>query len=204
MALTRIAALIVIGSLALALSAALAGAAPAGCVPSGSKPLRASGPARIYSRGAMLYGCVGSRRTLLGSLQGTTPFPARRVTRYALSSGYAATDTVDMGVDTLASSVTLVDLRTGATIATAPATTPESRPESFLTVTAIAVNANGAAAWIGERSAIGQRKPVYEVHALVGADNRLLASATAKLAALRLQGNKLSWQAAGQTHSATL
>ena len=202
MALTRIAALIVVGSLAL--SAALAGAAPAGCVPSGSRPLRASGPARIYSRGTVLYGCVGSRRTLLGSLRGTAPFPARRVTLYALSARYAATDTVDMGVDTLASSVAVVDLRTGATIATAPATTPPNRPESFLTVAAIAVNANGAAAWIGQRSAIGQPKPVYEVHALVGGRNRLLATTTAKVSALDLEGDKLSWQAGGQTHSETL
>ena len=199
----RMAAVVAIGSLAVA--AATAGAAPTGCVPSGSRPLRASGPARIYSRGARLYGCVGSRRTLLGSLRGSAPFPARRVTLlFALSSRYAATDTVDMGVDTLSSSVTLVDLRTGATVATAPATTPANRPESFLTVTAIAVNANGVAAWIGKRSAIGQPKPVCEVHALVGAKDRLLASGTTKVAALHLQGNKLSWQAAGQTHSATL
>ena len=202
MRLARIAAPVVFGSLALA--TAVAGAAPAGCVPSGSRPLRASGPARIYSRSGKLYGCIGSRQTLLGSLRGTTPFPARRVTLYALSSRYAATDTVDMGVDTLASSVTLYDLQTGATIATAPATTPANRPESFLTVAAIAVNANGDAAWICERAGIGQPKPVYEVHALVGAHRLLLGSGTAKPAGLRLQGHRLTWRIAGRTLSATL
>ncbi len=153
----------------------------------------------------MLYGCLGARRTRLGTLRGTVPFPATRIVLYALSSGYAGIDTVQMGVDTFASTVSLVDLRTGATLATAPATTPERRAESFISVTAMVLDAKGTLAWIGRRSAIGVPLPTYEVHALNAARNRLLASA-ADIAptSLRLRGETLSWRAGGHTRSATL
>jgi hypothetical protein len=182
-------------ALALAAFASTAGAAPASCVAAGSQTLRASGPARLYSAGSKLYGCVGSRRTRLGSLRGTVPFPARRVVLYALSARYAATDTVDMGVDTLSSTVNLVDLVSGKTIATAPATTPERAAESFSTVTEMKVNDNGVLAWIGQRSAIGALKPVYELH-IAGAVrvSGVIASATIPLLSLKLNDTRLSYQ----------
>ena len=112
-----------VGVLALLALAGSAGAAPASCAPTTSMPLRASGAARIYSQGPALFGCLGARRTQLGSLRGTVAFPARRVVLYALSPRYAGVDTVQMGVDTFASTLTLVELQTGATVAKAPATT---------------------------------------------------------------------------------
>jgi hypothetical protein len=191
-----------LASLALAAGAS---ATPANCAPSAAKTLRASGAARIYSQGTQLYGCLGARRTRLGSLRGSVPFPASRIALYALSSRYAGIDKVDMGVDTLSSIVALIDLRTGARIATAPATTPEQRPESFITVTSMAVNATGMLAWIGERSAIGVPQPTFEVHAVNAARDLLLAS-SAKIApaSLRLRGATLSWRDGGRTRSATL
>lgn len=182
---------VVIVPLALA---ATAGAAPASCVPAAAKTLRASGAARIYSEGSVLYGCLGARRTRLGTLRGTVPFPATRIARYTLSSRYAGIDTVQMGVDTFSSTVSLVDLRTGARIATAPATTPEPRPESFITVTSMAVNATGTLAWIGERSAIGVSSPTYELHALTAGRNVVVSAGTIPLVALRLEAKKLSWR----------
>jgi hypothetical protein len=193
-----------LASVTLALASG-AVAAPTSCAPTAAKTLRSSGPARIYSEGTQLYGCLGARRTHLGPLRGSVPFPATRIARYALSGRYAAVDKVDMGVDTFSSIVALIDLRTGATIATAPATTPEQRPESFITVTAMVVDPNGTLAWIGERSAIGVPAPTFEVHALTRSRNRLVASA-ANIApkSLRLHGDTLTWLTDGQTKSATL
>lgn len=185
--------------------AASAAAAPASCVPAAAKLLRSAGTAHIYSQGGVLYGCLGARRTRLGTLRGTVPFPARRVALYALSGGYAGIDTVQMGVDTFNSTVALVDLRTGATVATAPGTTPERRAESFITVPSIAVNDTGTLAWVGRRSAIGVPQPTYEVHALNAARRRLLASsATIAAGSLRLSGDTISWRDGGRTRSATL
>ena len=197
-----IAAAVLLAPLAIATGA---GATPAGCVPAGLRTLRASGAARIFSQGSTLYGCLGARTTRLGSLRPTTPFPATRVALYALSPRYAGVDMVEMGVDTLSSTVKLVDLQTGRTTATAAATTPERRPESFVSVTAIALSATGTLAWIGERSAVGAFTPIYEVHTLSAAGHRLLAAAAnIKPRSLRLHGDTLSWQAGGQNSSATL
>jgi hypothetical protein len=193
---------VVLASLALAGGAS---ATPTSCAPTAAKTLRASSAARIYSQGTQLYGCLGARRTRLGSLRGTVPSPATRIALYALSSRYAGIDKVDMGVDTLSSIVALIDLRTGARIATAPATTPKQRPESFITVTAMVVDPNGTLAWIGERSAIGVPQPTFEIHALNAARDRLLAS-SAKIApkSLRRHGETLSWNNDGHTKTATL
>ena len=188
--------------LALAIGAR---AAPASCAPSATKTLLKAGPARLYSQGTQLYGCLGSRRTRLGALRGTVPFPAKRVALYVLSSRFAGTDTANMGVDTFSSTVALFDLRSGARIATAAATTPERRAESFLTVASMVVDANGTLAWIGQRSAIGVPTPTLEVHALNAAGNRLLASgAHISPKSLRLHGETLTWQAGGHTKSTTL
>lgn len=198
----RSALAVVVVPLALA---ATAGASGASCVPAAGKTLRSSGAARIYSVGSGLYGCLGARRTRLGPLRGTVPFPATRITLYTLSSGYAGTDRLQMGVDTLNSTVSLVNLHTGATVGTAPGTTPERRAESFITVTAMVVDAKGTLAWIGERSAIGVPAPTYEVHALNAARDRLLASsATIVATSLRLHGETFSWRQGGHVRSATL
>jgi hypothetical protein len=198
----RIAAAIVLAPLALAIGAR---AAPASCVPTAAKTLLKSGSARLYSQGTQLYGCLGSRRTRLGALRGTVPFPATRIALYTLSSRFAGIDSADMGVDTFSSTVALFDLRSGARIATAAATTPERRAESFLTVASMVVDVKGTLAWIGQRSAIGVTTPTFEVHALNASGNRLLASG-AQIApkSLRLHGETLTWQAGGQTRSATL
>ncbi len=192
----RIAAALALAPLAFAASAA---AGAPSCVPPSLQSLRASGAARIYSRGDQLFACLGSRRTPLGPLRGTVPFPARRIARYALSPRFAATDAVEMGVDTFASTVALIDLRTGRTLFSAPATTPERAAESFVTVAAIAVNATGVMAWIGERSAVDVRQPTYELHVhggMFGGDG-VVSSGTIPLSGLRVDRRRLSWQEGG-------
>ena len=181
-------------ALALALAAPASSAAAAGGAPTAAKILEASGAARLYSVGTTLYGCLGSRRTQLGALAGRPGSPATRVQRYVLAGRFAAIDTVEMGVDTFNSAVSLRDLRTGATVASSPAAKPLARPESFISVTQMALNRNGVLAWVGRSSAIGQPQPSYELFVLVRRHANSLAAGTIPLLALRLTSTTVSWQ----------
>ncbi len=146
----------------------------------------------IYSEAGSVYGCDGARRTRLGA--GPALSHPARVARWALAGRYAAVDLAQMGVDTFSSTVRLVDLASGATVGSAPATTPAKRAESFVSVTALRASAVGAAAWIGRRSAIGTPQPWYELHVL-RADGRdlLLSSGTVPLSGLRTARTRVSW-----------
>ena len=161
--------------------------------------------ARLYSSRGVLYGCAGSRRTRLGALSGTHLAPAARIALYALAGRYAAIDRAQMGVDTFAATVSVYDLSSGARVGSAPGTTPEDRAESFVTVSALAVNRNGVLAWIGRRSAVGVTQPTYELHVLSHGIDTLEAANTVKLAGLRLTVATVSWtDAGGQRHSARI
>ena len=146
--------------------------------------------------GSALYGCLGARRTRLGTLRGTVPFPATRIALYALSGRYAGIDTAQMGVDTFSSTVTLVDLRHRRDARDArPRRRPSGGPSPSSRVTAMAIDANGTLAWIGRRSAIGVPTPTYEVHAL---NARPQPPARERRRhrpnSLRLHGDTLSWR----------
>ncbi|HEY7965831.1 MAG TPA: hypothetical protein VID68_02280 [Solirubrobacteraceae bacterium] len=149
----------------------------------------------------MLYGCSGARRTRLGALRGTRPAPGTRIALFALAGRFAGVDTAQMGIDTFDSTVSLRDLRNPQLVVSAPATNPERRPESFITVSALCVNRDGALAWIGRRSAIGVPEPTYELHLLTGGLNRIEATGAAKLANLTLTATTLSWTDATGRHS---
>ena len=198
--------LAVLSGPATVLAPASAAAAPAGCAATGAKLLAAAGGARLYVQGADLYGCLGSRRTLLGGAPGVRRLGATRVALYALAPREAGIDTITMGIDTFASQVSIVDLHTGRTVASAPATTPEMRAESFITVTVLAIDARGTLAWIGSRSAIGSSTPTYEVHALTAAGARRLLASSTKIAphSLTLHGRTLGWVDGGSARTATL
>jgi hypothetical protein len=156
--------------------------------------------------GSELFGCLGGARTLLGGAPGSRPLGSTRVGRYALTPRYAGVATVRMGVDTLAASVSIVDLRAGTTLASAPATTPELRAESFVSVSALVIDRHGTLAWIGSRSAVGAFTPIYEVHTLTSAgSDRLLASSTAVAPrSLRLRDATLSWRQRGRRRTAPM
>jgi len=180
-------------ALALVILAATATAATPGCAPSGAKVLLASKLARVYSLGTTLYGCTDGRQTKLGALKGTTAAPATRITRYLLAARYVAFDTVDMGVDTFSSTVTLIDLVNGVR-ADSPAAPSSPRPESFKTATAMVIDADGIVAWIGQSSAIGQPKPQYYVRALTATASFGQQATAGNPTALRLSGHQLSWR----------
>jgi hypothetical protein len=191
------------GVLGASVAAADARSTPSSCAPHGAKILATSSRSRIYSLKGAIYGCLGTRSTLLAG--GPSSGPATHVGVYALSGRYAGTDVVQMGVDNLASTVFVTNLATGGTVATAPATTPERRGESFVTVTAMKVTSSGALAWIGRRSAIGAPTPVFEVHTLRGGSNHVLATGT-KIGptSLALKGSTLSWSDGGTKHTARM
>jgi hypothetical protein len=190
---------IVSGGIALAAVAVLAqssAGAAASCAPAGTRTLAAAGGARLYVAGSDLFGCLGSVRILLGGAPDSRRLGATRVARYVLTPRYAGIAILRMGVDTLASSVSIVDLRAGATVASAPATTPELRAESFVDVSAMAIDSHGTLAWIGSRSAIGALTPIYEVHTLTAAGVDLVLASSTAIAphSLRLRGATLSWR----------
>ena len=194
---------VLIGALAALALAQGAGASGAGCAPAGARVLASSPSAQLYSAGGNVYGCLGSRDTLLG------PGPAlshpTRVERQVLGGRYAGVDLAQMGVDTFASMVKVVDLASGRTVAGAAATAPLPRPESFIEVSAMAITPRGTLAWIGSASAIGLPAPTYEVRTLHGASDRLLAhGARIDPHSLVLSGTTLRWRQGGRTRTAPL
>jgi hypothetical protein len=194
----RIQRIATVTALALVAGASSAGASSQACVPKGFEALRASGPARVYTHGSALFGCLGARTTRLGTLGGTSPFPARRVVLYALSSRYVGVDTVDMGVDTLASTVTLFDLATGRQVASAPATTGEPAAESFSSVTRMKVNRIGVLAWVGRRSAVGALQPMYELRVIANGRIGAIAAGGVPLVLLALNDRRLLYRFSGR------
>jgi hypothetical protein len=185
-------------ALAAAALAPTAGAAASGCAPNAAKILKSSGAARIYAKSGTLYGCLGTEATRLGSLQGTHLAPATRVVRYVLASPFAGVNTVQMGVDTFASTVSMVDLRTGATITRSQATTPMPQAESFSTVKALAIDHLGVIAWIGKRTAIGDPDTIYELHVDTRKVSGTMAGGTAPISQLSLSDKTLSYRIGGK------
>ncbi len=120
-----------VGALASLALAGGAGAAGAGCAPAGSKVLASSPSAQLYSAAGNVYGCVGSRRRPSGGGARAEPHDVR-VEREVLAGRYAGVDLAQMGVDTFQSSVRVVDLASGATVASAPAAAPELRGPKFI------------------------------------------------------------------------
>ena len=143
---------------------------------------------------------------MLGNAPATRRPGSLRVALYALAPRYAGIDTLAMGVDTLSSQLSIVDLRSGLTVARAAATTPEKLPESFVTATALRIDAHGTLAWIGSRNAISQRTPIYEVHALTAAGSARLIASGAQIAphSLALAGTTVGWSDGGVARTATL
>ena len=169
-------------------------AASRSCLPQAATVLAKSGAARLYSSGGQLYGCLGTRTTRLGALGVRGRFPHTRVTLYALAGRYAGIDVAAMGIDTFDSTLIVIDLATGRRVASAPATSPENRAESFITARSLVIDPGGTVAWVGARSAVGAFTPIYEVRALSAHGDRLLDSGThIRPASLALTAHQLSW-----------
>jgi hypothetical protein len=180
-----------------------AGASP--CGPRRAHTLAAGRLARVYSLGGSVLGCSahGRRSYRLGSA--SRSIAEGRAGPAAVAGEDVAYGLTTYGVDTASTVVIVRDLRDGARLRSLPATTAPLRPESFQSVTAIAVKADGAVAWIGQAGSVISGKPTTEVH---GADRRgpALLDAGAGIAprSLRLRGSTLSWTDGGRTRRAAL
>jgi len=190
-------ALLLCGSVALvagAVSLIATAGSTGGCLPRAATVVANSGAARLYSSNGQLYGCLGTRATRLGPLGVRKRFQPTRVAHYVLAGRYAGIDVAAMGVDTFDSTLVVIDLASGRRTASAPATSPENRAESFITASSLVIDTRGTLAWIGARSAVGAFTPTYEVRALGAHGDELLdAGAHIKTGSLALAAGQLSW-----------
>jgi hypothetical protein len=173
-------------------------AAPHSCGPPGARTLADDGVARVYTmalrRGplapARVYGCVSGSSKIV-SLGGGAHQYVELATLGGRFAGYALRS---MGVDTGASRVRVLDLRSGRVIDDSAATSPVTRPESFTAATALVVNSRGHVAWVGSKRAIGVSRPTYEVRKIDSPAETLLdAGPDIGAQSLRLRGAQLSW-----------
>jgi hypothetical protein len=139
----------------------------------------------------------------LGALDEARHFVQARVAHWALAGRYVGIDVATMGIDTFASMLSVIDLATGRRTASAPATAPENRAESFISATSLSIDPAGTLVWVGSRSAVGAFTPIYEVRALGEHGDQLLDSgAHIKPSSLTLSGHELSWiDGAHQRHA---
>jgi hypothetical protein len=152
-----------------------------------------------------VYGCAD--RAGKSYRLGTSGFctGADRVGPVALSGEVAAYGVQRCGVDTGTAQTVVRRLSDGAVLHTAPATSRFPGAESYQSLTAVVVKADGAVAWIGEARSIIGRGVVIEVHRYDGGGQAQLDHGTGIAArSLRLRGSRLSWLHAGHTRTAIL
>jgi hypothetical protein len=197
------------GSSSAASSHAGGGAASAGtparCGPAGARTLAASGVARVFEQGTVVSGCssktgrtvrLGQTRTCLGQPRVGVVAVAGELTAYA---------TQTCGVDTGAASLVLRRLSDGRQLGSYEAVSPPVGPESYRSVVAVVLRADGAVAWIGSASSIISHRSELQVQAVSGGAHRQLDRGPGiGPHSLRLRGTRLTWTDAGRTRSATL
>jgi hypothetical protein len=91
-----------------------------------------------------------------------------------------------------------VDLRNGAAVTRSPATTPMPQAESFSTVKALKIDQLGVIAWIGKRTAIGDRDTIYELHVDTLRVSGTIAGGTAPISQLSLSDKTLTYRIGGK------
>jgi hypothetical protein len=179
---------------------------PPACGPAQASTLAFSAQARVYERSGVVYGCsVPSGRSFP---LGTQAFVRHRHLAgiYAVGGTFVAYAEVSFGVDNSITSVLVRRLSDGALLGSYPATNTVFA-EGFSSVGSLVVASRGAAAWIGQATAIGRSGPAIEVLAASpsAANTRSLDSgSTIAPKSLRLQGATLSWRHGGSTRHATL
>jgi hypothetical protein len=185
-----------------------AASAARSCGPASARTLAHDGVARIYTpdRGGLLaavrvYGCTfASSRTvsLGGGNQQYVELPT-------LGGSFAGYSLRQMGVDTGFARVRVIDLRSGRVLDDVAAASPTNRPESFIGVTSLVLNAHGHVAWIGSKSAIGVRQTTFEVRKIDASRASLLDAGTQiGSTSLRRHGRQISWVRDGARRTATL
>ncbi len=205
--MSRIIALIVaVGAISACSAAAATTSTPAApCGPTAARTLAASGSARVYAVGRLVYGCAaggGGRRVALG----TTNLCIRSVQVQAVTVAgrLAAFGAQTCGVDTGSSVVRVQRLTDGHTLFTHPAVSTAG-PESYTTVTAIAADGTGDVAWVAHSSSIVRHAQSTAVYAAAGATvHRLDTGNAIEPGSLRLNGTTVRWQNGSRRRSGRL
>jgi hypothetical protein len=108
------------------------------------------------------------------------------------------------GVDTGATTVSVIQLPQGQRVGSAPAAATPG-PESHTAVTALVLRASGAAAWIAQSASLGNHGRSTQVRSLVrGQVSVLDQGAGIGPRSLRLHGRQLSWRNGGRQRTAQL
>jgi hypothetical protein len=180
------------------------GRAPA-CHPPGAQLLAASRTADVFSLNRSVYGCyepTGKRYKLGAS---TVCVGSTQIGPASVAGAIAAYGAETCGVDTGSSQVIVRRLSDGHVLDMEPAMTLPLGPESYVTVGAIVVKANGSAAWIANASSIVHRSRRHEVRRSDTAGRARLDSGSGiNPSSLRLRGSSLSWRHGAATRSALL
>lgn len=128
---------------------------------------------------------------------------ASRIAPVAVSGTLAGYGSERCGVDTGSSEVVVRRLSDGHTLATEPATTSRLGPESYVSVSALVLAPDGAAAWISVGGSIVGHRRLVEVHALDPRGERTLdAGSSIAPTVLRLEGATVRWRHGGVWRSA--
>lgn len=178
---------------------------PARCGPTAARTLAASGVARVYQAGSVVYGCAVSsqKRIRLGNSQ--LCVGSERVSAVAVAGFLTAYGSERCGVDTGSASLVVRRLTDGTQLRSLAATGTSTGPESYTTVTSVVVKSTGSVAWIAVGGSIISHRRVIEVHAEDAHGSHLLDhGATIDQSSLRLRGSQLTWRAGGMTRSAVL
>ncbi len=175
------------------------------CGPKGATTLAASRAARVYVTGNRVYGCSrhGTTSFLLG--QRATCIQAVRVDPVVVAGKFAAYGSERCGVDTGNTAVIVRRLSDGKTLRSAAATSPPGA-ESYQSVGSLVLKRDGAVAWIGMGSSIGQhthRTEVYKADSH-GSVQRLDSGDAIRPGSLVLSGSRLSWKHGDTVRHATL
>lgn len=187
--------LIVVGAISLA--SRYHAARQSNCLPPGAKSLATDSLVQVYSTSTnkgSVYACLrgGLRRYALGAER--VPLHDA-VAPISLAGTLVAYGAVASGTDMTRASVIVLDAASGHNLVDLPATTQGAGPESFNSVSDIAVTSRGSVAWI-TRSGGAFASPTLEVHSATkqGAATLLDHGPQIVAGSLRLSDRTLSWQ----------
>ncbi len=169
-----------------------------------SVPAPRAGGGGLQGGQRRVYACLFGRGAAAALITGKSQFT--RVGRVALHGATVAFESDFMGVDFSGSTVSTLELATGHR-STFPSWTfaEPGLPESFYSVTGLALDAAGSAAWITRRT--GVSGPVgYEVLGAPRKGHAVLMDHGAGIdpRSLALGGGRLSWLDGGVRRSAPL
>jgi hypothetical protein len=175
------------------------------CGSNGGHTIAASSAARVYSLHGHVYGCAGRAGRVYRLGSSATCISTRLVGPVTVVGDLAAYGAQSCGIDTGSSQVVVRRLSDDQQILTAGASSLQLGPESYVSVTAVALRADGHVAWIAMGSSIATHRKDVEVHQQDARGAHLLDSGAAvRPQSLKLRGTRLTWIHGRSLRSSTL